>query len=67
VKVIVDRDLCQGHGVCESEAPGVFQVSKKGVLEILDDTPAEERRAEVEAAVRFCPTHALRIEDSEEC
>ena len=30
VKVVVDRDLCQGHGVCESEAPEVFSVSKQG-------------------------------------
>ena len=64
MRVVVDRDLCQGHGVCESEAPGVFAV-KKGVLEILDDTPSDERRAEIEAAVRFCPTGALRIEDQQ--
>jgi ferredoxin len=63
VKVIVDRDLCQGHGVCESEAPAVFTVSKKNVVEVLDDSPPEELRAEVEAAVKFCPTHALRIEE----
>ena len=63
MRVVVDRVLCQGHGVCESEAPGVFAVSNKGVLEILDETPSEDRRAEIEAAVRFCPTGALRIED----
>jgi ferredoxin len=63
VKVIVDRDLCQGHGVCESEAPAVFTVSKKNVVEVLDDSPPEELRAEIEAAVKFCPTHALRIEE----
>ena len=64
MKVIVDRDLCQGHGVCESEAPAVFSVGKNGVLEILDESPPEERRAQVEAAVRFCPTNALRIEEA---
>jgi ferredoxin len=63
VKVIVDRDLCQGHGVCESEAPAVFTVSKKNVVEVLDESPSEELRSQVEAAVRFCPTHALRIEE----
>jgi ferredoxin len=63
VKVIVDRDLCQGHGVCESEALSVFKVSKKGVLEILDESPPEELRAQVEAAVKFCPTQALTIEE----
>ncbi len=38
MKIIVDRDLCQGHGVCESEAPEVFSVSKKGVLTILRES-----------------------------
>ena len=65
MRIVVDRVLCQGHGVCESEAPGVFAVAKNGVLEILDDAPAEDRRAEIEAAVKFCPTGALRIEDEE--
>ncbi|HTT86246.1 MAG TPA: ferredoxin [Acidimicrobiales bacterium] len=63
MKVIVDRDLCQGHGVCESEVPAVFAVSKGGVLEILDEHPPESLRAQVKAAVSFCPTHALRIEE----
>jgi ferredoxin len=63
VRIVVDRDLCQGHGVCESEAPEVFSVSKQRVLSILDESPPDETRAVVEAAVRFCPTGALRIED----
>ena len=60
-RVVVDRDLCQGHGVCESEADGVFSVSKDGTLTVLDESPAHERRAAVEAAVKYCPTHALTI------
>jgi ferredoxin len=63
VKVVVDRDLCQGHGVCESEAPAVFAVSRKNMVEVLDESPSEELRSQVEAAVQFCPTHALRIEE----
>jgi ferredoxin len=64
-RVEVDRGLCQGHGVCESEAPEVFAVSKKGELSILDETPPEAQRRYVELAVRYCPTHALRIVDLE--
>jgi sterol 14alpha-demethylase len=58
-RIVVDRDLCQGHGVCESEAPGVFEVSKDGVLTIVHESP-DDRRS-VEAAVKYCPTHALSI------
>lgn len=61
MRIEVDRDLCQGHGVCESEAPEVFSVSKAGELTILDETPAGDLRPKVELAVKFCPTHALKI------
>jgi sterol 14-demethylase len=63
VRVVVDRDLCQGHGVCESEAPEVFSVSKQGVVTILDDSPPDTARSQVELAVSYCPTGALRIEE----
>ena len=62
MRIVVDRDLCQGHGVCESEAPGVFEVGKDHQVVILDPSPVD-RRAELEEAVRFCPTHALSLLD----
>ena len=61
MRIVVDRDLCQGHGVCESEAPAVFSVSKDGALTVLQATPPETERQAVEAAVKYCPTHALTI------
>lgn len=60
-RVAVDHDLCQGHGVCESEAPAVFSVSKAGELTVLDETPPESERARVLLAVKYCPTHALKV------
>jgi ferredoxin len=63
VRIVVDRDLCQGHAACEGEAPEVFSVSKKGELTVLLPSPPEEQRAAVEQAVKYCPTHALRIEE----
>lgn len=65
-RVVVDRDLCQGHGVCESEAPNVFEVSKKGDLSVLDERPPDAERKNVELAVKYCPTHALTIVDEGE-
>ena len=29
MRIEIDRDLCQVHGVCESEAPTVFTVPKR--------------------------------------
>jgi ferredoxin len=65
MRISVDLDLCQGHGVCESEAPTVFELAKHATVTILDPTPGEELRGEVEAAVRFCPTSALRINEED--
>jgi len=61
MRVTVDLDLCQGHGVCESEAPAVFAVGRDHLVEVLDPSPPEDQRTSVDAAVRFCPTHALSI------
>jgi sterol 14-demethylase len=60
-RIVVDRDLCQGHGVCESEAPTVFSVSKDAQLTVLSERPGDAERKAVEAAVKYCPTHALSI------
>ena len=63
MRVVVDADLCQGHGVCESEAPDVFEVGKDHKVVVLDVHPPEDQRAAVGEAVRFCPTHALSVVD----
>ncbi len=65
MRVSLDIDLCQGHGVCESEAPTVFELGKNQQVTILDATPDPALRTEVEAAVRFCPTSALRITEED--
>lgn len=66
MRITVDRALCQGHGVCESEAPDVFAVSKAGELTILDESPADDQLPAVRQAVKYCPTHALTVEDRQD-
>lgn len=63
LRIVVDEDLCQGHGVCESEAPDVFEVNRERKVELLQDPPDESLRAQLELAVKYCPTHALSIVD----
>lgn len=63
-KVTVDLDLCQGHAMCELEAPDVFTVPKRGKVQILNPEPPEEARARVEEAVMQCPTQALSIKET---
>jgi len=63
MRIVVDRDLCQGHGVCCEEASEVFRLDGEGELQILQEQPPEQMRAVVELAVKYCPTRALRLED----
>lgn len=65
-RVEVDLDLCQGHAMCEVEAPDHFRVPKRGTVEILDAEPPDEARAEIERAVESCPTRALFIIEVDE-
>jgi len=64
MRVVVDRDLCQGHGMCVLEAPDVFALDKgDDQVRLLDGHPDESRRDGVLAAARYCPTTALTIEE----
>jgi ferredoxin len=63
MKIKVDADLCQGHGVCVSEAPEVFQLEADGPVTVLSLEPPEALRAKVQDALRYCPTGAISLED----
>ncbi|MFI6366483.1 ferredoxin [Nocardia sp. NPDC050630] len=65
MRIVADLDLCQGHAVCQDEAPSTFTVPKRGKVEILDPTPGSEARADIERAVRYCPTQALSIREDD--
>jgi ferredoxin len=64
-RIYLDADLCQGHAMCELEAPEIFRVPKRGIVEILDAEPPEEARSDVERAIEACPTRALAIIEKE--
>ena len=64
MRIQVDFDLCQGHGVCRSEAPEVFDVDReREQVMVKQERPPESLREKVRAAVRYCPTRALSIEE----
>ncbi len=65
-RIEADLDLCQGHAMCELEAPDYFRVPKRGKVEILDSEPPEEARMEIKRAVEMCPTQALFITAKED-
>jgi ferredoxin len=61
VRVIVDRDRCQGHNRCYAEAPAVFDLDDelKAVV-LLDPVPPELEDA-ARSAVRNCPERAISL------
>jgi ferredoxin len=58
-RVVVDRERCMSSGICEMEAPEVFELDDDGVLQV--HQPADV--SQVATAVRACPTGALALVD----
>lgn len=64
MRIKIDLDLCQGHGVCVAEAPDVFELDEDAHLARLQIAePGESQREAVRKAAKYCPTFAITIED----
>jgi ferredoxin len=63
VRIHVDRDRCEGLGMCEAMASDYFELDDDDVMRVLDETPDEADRAHVHAAVQACPVLALTLVD----
>ena len=63
MRVAVDRNRCESHGLCVATAPNVFELDDDDNLEILDEHPAEDEWPTVRSAVASCPTQALSVVD----
>ena len=63
MKVIVDRDLCQGIGNCVAIAPGVFTLDKenKAVATHIEDISQEK----IQEAAESCPLDAIILQDDD--
>lgn len=66
MRIVVDWGRCNGNGLCEGEAPDLFEIQNNGDLAVLNDCPGEDQRPEAESAVQLCPTEALKIEEDED-
>ena len=61
MRIEVDRGRCEGLGMCEAMAHTFFEVDDEEVMHVLDESPAEEHRQQVHAAVQSCPVLALSL------
>jgi ferredoxin len=63
MKVKVDYEECDGHGVCVDTCPEVFALGDDDEeVTLLTDTPDEALREQVERAVMLCPKAAISVE-----
>jgi len=63
MQVSVERDKCEGHGVCHMVEPELFPLDDLGysALEDADIEPGDEDR--VRRAVASCPERALSVRE----
>ena len=61
MRIEVNWGLCDGNGNCVIEAPEVFDIDERDELIVLQEEFDESLLPKVEAAVRACPKHALKI------
>lgn len=59
MKVIVNSDMCEGHGKCEKTAPEVFKLGPDDVSIVLVDDVTPDLEEKVNRAIRLCPRQAI--------
>lgn len=63
MKIVVDFELCQSHGLCTQAAPELFEIREDGFLYVLNESPPEALRPKLLRAAQECPTSAIEIKE----
>jgi ferredoxin len=63
VRVIVDRDRCEGNAVCMGIAPDIFELDDEDYAVVKTDPIPPDREQLAEQAIAECPRAALLRED----
>ncbi|MGM7666563.1 ferredoxin [Microbacterium sp. A93] len=62
MRINLDRNVCQGHGLCQMNAPHLFTLSEEDGLAIQPSNPIpQEYEEEGRLAVASCPEFALSL------
>jgi ferredoxin len=63
MRIVIDHDLCTGHGRCYVLGPALFRDDDNGYGQVIGDgTFGEESRRAADRAVLACPEQAISIE-----
>jgi ferredoxin len=63
VRVIVDRDRCEGNAVCMGIAPDIFELDDDDYAVVKTDPIPADREQLAEQAIVECPRAALSRSD----
>jgi ferredoxin len=63
MKVIIDRDLCQGIGNCVAMVPGVFELDEENKAVITNIESVSEET--IREAAESCPLDAIILQDDD--
>lgn len=61
-RIKIDRELCQGHAACMSEAPELFYVDDAANVTLLQENPQPDLLQKARQAEKYCPAKAIKIE-----
>ena len=62
MRVHIDPDTCQGHGLCHMSAPGVFHLrDEDGQSYVLAEIVPPDQEDATEVAARSCPEQAIAL------
>lgn len=61
-RIKIDRELCQGHATCMTEAPELFQVDDAGNVTVLQENPPLDLLTKARQAEKYCPSKAIKID-----
>jgi ferredoxin len=59
VRLVVDTQLCVGHGCCVDVAPQWFEMDDSGIANVLVESLDESEAGAAQAAVLSCPSEAI--------
>ena len=63
MRIIADRDRCEGHGVCVNQAPGLLDLDDDDMVVVLEAGArlTEEGLPKARVAAESCPVAALVV------
>jgi ferredoxin len=66
VRAVVDPLVCEGHALCLSHAPAIFDMGADERAYVTGAEITAELMPGLRAAIEACPTQAIRLADGQD-